>query len=114
MYRQILSNNTHKFVLIRRFPIQRNRQRSRTSCDLTPLPTLKQSLQQRLFSVTPRHNDDSIFKAQKRLHKESIQDPEKFWKKASSSVDWIKPFEKVLEVGENGKSWRWFAGGEHF
>ena len=38
-------------------------------------------------------------------------DPEGFWAEAAKGIDWIKPFDKVLD-DSNAPFTRWFAGGE--
>ena len=41
----------------------------------------------------------------------SIQDPEKFWGDAASEIDWVKPWDRVLD-DSNVPFYRWFAGAE--
>ena len=50
----------------------------------------------------------------KRLHSESIQDPETFWRKQADIIDWIKPFTIVKNASfERGKvDIRWYEDGE--
>jgi propionyl-CoA synthetase len=49
--------------------------------------------------------------AQDRAHARSLADPEGFWGEAAAAVDWIKPWERVLD-DSNAPSYRWFAGAE--
>eukprot|EP01006_Ploeotia_vitrea_P025544 TRINITY_DN58414_c0_g1_i1.p1 TRINITY_DN58414_c0_g1~~TRINITY_DN58414_c0_g1_i1.p1 ORF type:complete len:713 (+),score=88.41 TRINITY_DN58414_c0_g1_i1:117-2255(+) len=41
----------------------------------------------------------------------SIKDKEVFWEQASSSVDWFRKPETILEWDENDETYRWFGGG---
>ncbi len=41
----------------------------------------------------------------------SLTDPEGFWAEAASGVDWIEPWERVLD-DSNAPLYRWFAGGQ--
>jgi propionyl-CoA synthetase len=43
--------------------------------------------------------------------KQSIEDPDAFWGKASEAITWSKPWKKVLDRS-NSPFWRWFVGGE--
>jgi acetyl-CoA synthetase len=44
------------------------------------------------------------------MYRESISDPEAFWAKAASELEWFKPWDKVLEWD---LPWaRWFVGGK--
>jgi len=45
-----------------------------------------------------------------RMHRESIEEPEKFWKRVASDLPWIRPFEKVLDWS-GAPFARWFTGG---
>ena len=38
------------------------------------------------------------------------QDPEGFWAEAASEIDWIRPWDRVLDQADDGA--RWFAGAE--
>lgn len=44
------------------------------------------------------------------LHTRSLSDPEGFWGDAASEIDWIKPWDTVLD-GSNPPFYRWFKGG---
>ncbi len=41
----------------------------------------------------------------------AMADPEGFWGEAASHIDWIKPWDKVLD-DSNAPFYRWFTGGE--
>jgi len=41
----------------------------------------------------------------------AMADPEGFWGEAASHIDWVKPWDKVLDDA-NAPFYRWFAGGE--
>ena len=47
------------------------------------------------------------------LYKESIENPEAFWKKQAQILDWIKPFKTVKDTSFNKENFRikWFADG---
>jgi len=42
-------------------------------------------------------------------HKRSLQDPEGFWGEAAQAIDWIKPWDKVLDSSKP-PFYRWFSG----
>lgn len=44
------------------------------------------------------------------MYRRSIEDPDGFWAEAAKELDWIKPFEKVLEW--NAPIAKWFTGGK--
>jgi acetyl-CoA synthetase len=46
------------------------------------------------------------------LDKESIEDMEGFWARMAETIDWIKPFEKVLDYDFNKPRVSWYEGGE--
>jgi acetyl-CoA synthetase len=49
----------------------------------------------------------------KRLHQQSIEDPETFWGKAATEhLDWFRPFDKVLQGSFEHGDIRWFQGGK--
>ena len=43
--------------------------------------------------------------------KRSLSDPEGFWAEAASGIDWIAPWQRVLD-DSNAPFYRWFAGGQ--
>ena len=44
-------------------------------------------------------------------HARSMADPEGFWADAAGEIDWIKPWDKVLD-DSRAPFYRWFAGAE--
>ncbi len=44
-------------------------------------------------------------------HSRSLQDPEGFWGEAAAEIDWIKPWDRVLDDA-NPPFYRWFSGGQ--
>ena len=44
-------------------------------------------------------------------YSKSLDDPEEFWAEAAKEIDWIKPWDKVLD-DSNKPFYRWFAGAE--
>jgi len=48
-----------------------------------------------------------------RMYRESVEDPESFWRREAKRIDWIKPFTKVKETSfhEDDFGIRWFADG---
>jgi propionyl-CoA synthetase len=44
-------------------------------------------------------------------YERSLADPEGFWGEAAAAIDWIKPWDRVLDDG-NPPAYRWFAGAE--
>ena len=44
------------------------------------------------------------------VHSRSLQDPEGFWGEAAAEIDWIKPWDRVLDDA-NPPFYRWFPGG---
>ncbi len=53
------------------------------------------------------------FSTYKKLYKESIEQPEKFWSKQANSITWIKKFDEVKQASFNQKDFgiKWFLGG---
>jgi propionyl-CoA synthetase len=45
------------------------------------------------------------------IYARSMDDPEGFWGEAAAEIDWIKPWDKVLD-DSNKPFYRWFRGGE--
>jgi propionyl-CoA synthetase len=45
------------------------------------------------------------------IYQRSIDDPNGFWGEAAQGIDWIKPWERVLD-DRNPPFYRWFSGGE--
>ena len=44
------------------------------------------------------------------IHRRSLEDPEGFWAEAAAEIDWIKPWDEVLDKS-NPPFYRWFKGG---
>ena len=67
----------------------------------------------RVFSPSPEFSARAHFKSPdeyEALYKQSIEDPEQFWGSAARELDWIKPWDKVLEWD---LPWaKWFVGGK--
>jgi len=47
----------------------------------------------------------------RRLHKESIRNPERFWGRVAKELHWFKPWTKVLDE-RKAPFYRWFVGGK--
>ncbi len=45
------------------------------------------------------------------VYRRSLEDPQAFWGAAAEEIDWIKPWDRVLD-DSNPPFYRWFAGGE--
>lgn len=49
----------------------------------------------------------------KKMYKESIENPDKFWAEQAKAIDWIKPFTKVKNTSFEGQpSIKWFEDGQ--
>jgi acetyl-CoA synthetase len=48
----------------------------------------------------------------KQLYKQSIEDPENFWRKEADSFEWSKPFDKVCEWDFSEPNVKWFINGK--
>ncbi|MEM7179401.1 MAG: acetate--CoA ligase [Spirochaetota bacterium] len=48
----------------------------------------------------------------KKLYKQSVKDPEKFWQKQAERLDWFKPWKKVLSHNFSQGKVKWFEGGK--
>ena len=44
------------------------------------------------------------------IYRRSIDHPEEFWAEAATEIDWVKPWDQVLD-GSRAPFFRWFAGG---
>jgi propionyl-CoA synthetase len=44
------------------------------------------------------------------IYRHSLDDPEGFWADAADEIDWVEPWERVLD-DSRAPSYRWFAGG---
>jgi len=47
----------------------------------------------------------------KQLYKQSLEEPEKFWREMAEGLEWFSPFDKVLDES-NAPFYRWFVGGK--
>ena len=47
------------------------------------------------------------------MYRESVDDPDRFWRREAQRIDWIKPFSTVKQAsfGEDDFGIRWFADG---
>ena len=45
------------------------------------------------------------------LYQESIENPESFWADQSEALDWIRPWDQVLDASEK-PFYKWFVGGQ--
>lgn len=48
----------------------------------------------------------------KQMYDFSIQDPSAFWAEQAKNIDWIKPYEQVLEGSLQNNDYKWFTGGK--
>jgi propionyl-CoA synthetase len=64
-------------------------------------------------SVYPPSTDQSDPSTSRfeQLYRRSIDHPEEFWAEAATDIDWVKPWEHVLD-GSRAPFYRWFAGGQ--
>src|ERR671924_1291192 len=44
------------------------------------------------------------------MYRHSLDDPEDFWAGAAAAIDWLEPWERVLD-DSRAPFYRWFAGG---
>jgi acetyl-CoA synthetase len=47
----------------------------------------------------------------RRLYRESVDDPERFWDHQASRLDWIRPYHTVRRLDMHGADFSWFEGG---
>ena len=70
-------------------------------------------VENRVFKPSPEFSEAARIKSleeYKKLHSESIADPETFWAREAAELQWSKPWTKVLEWDEPFA--KWFVGGE--
>ena len=60
------------------------------------------------FAAQARISDEAEYR---RLHAESLADPEAFWGRIARELPWIEPFERVLDWSAAPVA-RWFVGGK--
>ena len=44
------------------------------------------------------------------VYRHSLKDPQAFWTEAAAEIDWVEPWERVLD-DSRAPFYRWFAGG---
>src|SRR5437870_9274801 len=44
------------------------------------------------------------------VYRRSLEEPEAFWAEAAAAIDWVEPWERVLD-DSRAPFYRWFAGG---
>jgi propionyl-CoA synthetase len=44
------------------------------------------------------------------VYRRSLEQPEEFWAQAAADIDWVQPWERVLD-DSRAPFYRWFAGG---
>lgn len=54
-----------------------------------------------------------VSKDYEKLHRQSIEEPETFWGQlAATQLNWIQPFETVMDCDLSSGSHKWFLGGK--
>ena len=48
----------------------------------------------------------------KKLYKQSVDDPDKFWGEQANLLDWYKKWDKVSEWDFSKPELKWFTGGK--
>jgi acetyl-CoA synthetase len=69
--------------------------------------------EKRVFPPPPEFSKNAHIKSMdeyKRIYRESIDNPEKFWGDAASKLHWFKKWDRVLEW--NSPNAKWFVGGK--
>lgn len=59
------------------------------------------------FAARARLADEATYR---RLHRESIEQPEVFWDRVAKELPWMQPYQRVLEW--QAPDARWFVGGK--
>ena len=70
--------------------------------------------EKRTFPPSPEFSAQAHLKsldAYVSLYQESIENPESFWAEQSKALDWIRPWDQVLDASEK-PFYRWFVGGQ--
>ena len=44
------------------------------------------------------------------IHRRSLEQPEEFWAEAAAEIDWVEPWDRVLD-DSRAPFYRWFPGG---
>ena len=47
-----------------------------------------------------------------RLYRESIDDPEGFWRRQAERLDWIEPPTSIMRVDNRAAQFEWYGGGK--
>ena len=65
------------------------------------------------ISVVPASVDERRQRAARfaAVYQQSVERPEEFWAEAAAEIDWVKPWERVLD-DSRAPFYRWFAGGQ--
>ena len=68
-----------------------------------------------LYPVPAEWAENALIDADRytQMYRESVEDPESFWRREAQRIDWIKPFSEVRRVSfdEDEFCIRWFADG---
>ena len=70
--------------------------------------------EKRTFPPSPEFSAQAHLKsldAYESLYQESIENPESFWADQSEALDWIRPWDQVLDASEK-PFYKWFVGGQ--
>ena len=64
-------------------------------------------------SVLPPSVDERRTRSKRfeKIHRQSLEQPEQFWGHAAGEIDWVKPWERVLD-DSRAPLYRWFTGGQ--
>jgi len=62
-------------------------------------------------SASPTSADERDSGRFAEIYRRSLEQPEEFWGEAAAEIDWIQPWEKVLD-DSRAPFYRWFAGGK--
>ena len=64
-------------------------------------------------SVLPPSVDERRTRSKRfeKIHRQSLEQPEQFWGHAAAEIDWVKPWERVLD-DSRAPLYRWFTGGQ--
>ncbi|MGA2013821.1 MAG: propionyl-CoA synthetase [Solirubrobacteraceae bacterium] len=62
-------------------------------------------------SVIPQTADEPQPGRSAEVYRRSLEQPEEFWAEAAADIDWVKPWDKVLD-DSRAPFYRWFVGGQ--
>ena len=71
--------------------------------------------EKRVFKPPKELTDQAFIKSleeYKKIHKRSVEDPQKFWAEMAEQLDWYKKWEKVLVSDFTNAKHEWFVGGK--